>query len=62
MQVWHRCNVDGSEEREQLAGIVRVPLDLLPLTSNCPSEPAVLAKGIFSAALSNTNTWSEKHI
>ena len=48
MQVWHQSNSEDSADKEELTGIVRVPLDLLPLTSSCLSEPAVLAKGIFT--------------
>ena len=55
MQVWHSS--EGNEDQGKLAGIVRVPLDLLPLTSNCPSELAVLAKGIFCFV--KQKLWSE---
>lgn len=42
-QVWHQCKADDAE---QPAGIVKVPLNLLPLKSGTPSEPAVVAKGM----------------
>ena len=49
MQVWH--SNEGNEDQEKLAGIVRVPLDLLPVTSKCLSEPACLAQGIISCCI-----------
>lgn len=48
MQVWHQSSSEDSGDKEKLAGIVRVPLDLLPLTSSSLAEPAVLAKGIYT--------------
>ena len=61
MQVWHQCNPKDIEDQETLAGIVRVPLDLLPLTCNCLSEPAVLAKGIGSCFVKQ-KPWSEQRV
>lgn len=46
LQVWHQWEA-WADDAEKLAGIVKVPLDLLPLTSGTPSEPAVVvAKGM----------------
>ena len=47
LQVWHQF--EGlSDDTEKLAGIVKVPLDLMPLTSGTPSEPAVVAQGMHT--------------
>ena len=45
LQVWKQADSENASADDTLAGIVRVPLDLLPLTSDSLVEPVFVAKG-----------------